>query len=81
MADLKTRLRQIMWDRVSVVRTKAGMEQALRELETIRADFSVRRPADLKAWMQLRNLLFTAEAVTKAALRRPESLGAHYLAD
>ena len=81
LADLKTRLRQIMWDRVSVVRTKEGMEQALRELETIRADFSVRRPADLKAWMQLRNLLFTAEAVTKAALRRPESLGAHYLAD
>lgn len=81
LSDLKTRLRQVMWDHVSVVRTRAGMEQALRELEAIRADFAGRHPADLKAWMQLRNLLFTAEAVTKAALQRPESLGAHYLAD
>lgn len=81
LSDLKNRLRQVMWDHVSVVRTRAGMEQALRELEAIRADFAGRHPADLKAWMQLRNLLFTAEAVTKAALQRPESLGAHYLAD
>lgn len=80
-AALKRRLRDVMWRQVSVVRTRDGMEEALRELAGLRAEFESCRPANFKAWVELRNLLFTAESVTRAALRRTESLGAHFLAD
>lgn len=78
LTGLKRRLRQVMWEHVSVIRTRSGLERALQELASIQAEFSACRPADWKAWFQLRNLLFTAEAVARAALQRPESLGAHY---
>lgn len=81
LSDLKHRLREVMWRQVSVVRTKAGMEEALEELAAIEKAFSLRRPGDFKAWVELRNLLFTAESVTRAALKRTESLGAHFLAE
>ena len=81
LSDLKTRLRCMMWKNVSIVRDKSGMEQALSEIDAIRAECSARCPADAKEWVQLRNLLFTAEAVTQAALLRTESLGAHCRSD
>lgn len=79
LAPLKRRLRDVMWRQVSVVRKADGMEAARRELAAIRAEFDACHPADLKAWFELRNLLFTAESVASAALRRKESLGAHFL--
>lgn len=81
LADLKSRLRRVMWEDVSVVRSEAGIRHAIAELEAIRTELAARHPADLKAWVQLRNLLFTADAVARAALARPESLGAHFRAD
>ena len=61
----------------SVIRTKEGMEQALGEIDKIKAALRERRPASLAEWNELRSMLATAESVTRAALERKESLGAH----
>ena len=79
--DLKDELREVMWRQVSVVRERDGMETALREIGRIRRELADRRPADLRAWMEVRNLCITADHVAQAALARTESLGAHYRAD
>ena len=81
LRDLKDRLRRTMWENVSVVRTGAGMEAARDELAAIGRELARRRPADGREWAEMRNLLFTAEQVTAAALARGESLGAHYRTD
>ena len=81
LRDLREELRDTMWKDVSVVRTEAGMREALGKIEEIKAAMARRRPASLAEWMELRNLCFTAERVTRAALERKESLGAHYRAD
>ena len=78
LRELKQHLRDVMWRYVSVVRQTQGMETALREIRTIENELREKKPADLRAWQELRNLLFTAESVTRAALARKESLGAHY---
>ena len=57
------------------------MEQALGEIDKIKAALRERRPVSLAEWNKLRNMLLTAESVTRAALERKESLGAHCRAD
>ena len=50
-------------------------------IDKIKAALCERRPASLAEWNELRNMLLTAEGVTRAALERKESLGAHCRAD
>jgi len=73
---------------VGIVRTEGELESALAELERLKADAAtVRAPGASQynaAWheaLDLRSLLVTAEAVTRAALIRQESRGAHTRVD
>ena len=81
LRELRDALRDTMWQNVSVIRCGADMEKALREIGELKARFTACREADLKAWMELRNLLYTGETVTGAALARTESKGAHFRTD
>ncbi len=81
LRDLRDELRDTMWKGVSVVRTEAGLCEALGKIQEIRTAMARRRPASLAEWVELRDLCFTAECVARAALERKESLGAHYRAD
>ena len=55
----------------------SSVEEALGEIDKIKAALRERRPASLAEWNELRSMLATAESVTLAALERKESLGAH----
>ena len=79
--DLREELRSVMWKDVSVVRTETGMREAKRTIEKIKSAMQSRHPANLAEWVELRDLCFTAECVTDAALERKDSLGAHCRAD
>ena len=81
LRPLKQRLRDVMWQNVSVIRETAGMETALREIGEMEKELSGLRPARFRDWQELRSLLFTAGSITRAALARKESLGAHCRTD
>ena len=65
----------------AVIRETAGMETALREIGEMEKELSGLRPARFRDWQELRSLLFTAGSITRAALARKESLGAHCRTD
>jgi len=81
---LHEELQAVMQRNVGIVRQREEMEQALREIDRLRE-----RAATAKAhatsqynagWheaLDLRSLLLTSEAVTRAALMREESRGGH----
>lgn len=81
LRDLRSDLRETMQRDVSVIRTKAGLEAALNEIEEIQTTLKQRRPASYTEWNELRNMLLTAERVARAALARKESVGAHCRTD
>ncbi len=75
--ELRSALRQTLWDDVGLVRSDARLERAARSLGTLRAGLhagSVRDPEFLEA----RNLLEVAELVVRSARLRRESRGLHY---
>ena len=69
---------------VGIVRKKDELEQALRELDELKAEAETMRAPGASQYnpgwheaLSMRSLLVTSEAVTRAALIREESRGAH----
>ena len=80
---LQRRLRDLMWERCGVVRTEAGLLEALEVLEVLRdaaAEIDVRPTAegwiDLAHALDLRAGLTAAEATLRCAIERRETRGA-----
>ena len=67
----KNKLRQIMWDKVGIIRTTKGLQEALEFVES-----SINNVGRLTKFR-----LLTAREIIIQALNRKESLGAHYIID
>jgi succinate dehydrogenase/fumarate reductase flavoprotein subunit len=87
-ADMLQRLQAVMSDDVGPLRTKDGLTRALAAIDAMKRDIGERPCGDGGAfdmvrldWFDLRNMLLVAHTVTKAALARTESRGAHQRED
>lgn len=88
VAALIARLQDVMQDYVGPFRTEEGLQHALVELEKLKGELGETLPGDggpqdpvrLDA-LDLHNMLLVAEAVTRSALARRESRGAHQRED
>ena len=86
---LRNRLRQLMWEQVGLYRTESGLQNALKELAAIKTDLdqqslnvtSKNYNRELVQIYENYFLCSTAMCVTRAALKRTESRGAHYRED
>lgn len=67
-AKIRKQIQELMWREVGLVRTKAGLNKALKTL-------SILKPHGTET----ANVLLVARAVAAAALARRESVGAHFL--
>jgi L-aspartate oxidase len=76
---IRDMVRDIMWWNVGIIRSKTSLGEALERLSEwnfiVDMDFASRRELELK------NMLTVAFIITEAALRRKESIGAHYRSD
>jgi L-aspartate oxidase len=66
----KDTLRRIMWEKVSIVRTRSGLEEAKTVIESMLAE-------PIGRMLKLR--LLTAKSIVEAALSRNVSIGVHYI--
>jgi L-aspartate oxidase len=73
-----SRLQELMWKNVGIVRTGNGLKQAVKELEDIGTQVS--RPHSRREY-EARNLQIAGLLVARSALVREESRGAHYRSD
>jgi len=82
-------LRQLMWEKVGLYRTESSLLDALENLEAIKTDLDqqslsvMSRHHNRELIQSFENyfLFSTAMCVTRAALHRTESRGAHYRED
>jgi len=79
------RLREIMWEKVGIERDREGLEEALSELGRLREELGDSLVAatglELYRVTKVKNAVATGLMVTKAALARRESRGAHFRRD
>ncbi|GHO97271.1 L-aspartate oxidase [Reticulibacter mediterranei] len=81
-AQIRGKLRQLMWEYVSLTRSHDGLctvQKRVRELQTL---LTRRREDEMnRSWHETRNMLQVAELVIVAALERRESRGSHWRLD
>ncbi len=82
-AEMLQRLQSIMQDDVGPLRSEGGLTRALGEIGRLAQELGDAPPGDGRGfdmrridWLDLRNMLLVARAVTQAALARTESRGA-----
>jgi fumarate reductase (CoM/CoB) subunit A len=87
---LRTRLQHLMWEKVGIFRRGEELQAALHEIMTMQRDAALHLYVEGKArrynqeWidtLDVLDMLLTAEMITRAALLREESRGAHYRVD
>jgi fumarate reductase (CoM/CoB) subunit A len=82
---IKTRIKSIMWQEVSLLRQEEGLRRALSEIQKIGDEalpyLFAQTSRELREAVEARNMVLVAEMVTRSALMRRESRGGHYRLD
>jgi succinate dehydrogenase/fumarate reductase flavoprotein subunit len=84
VADLRRKIRKLMWEKGGIARTDDGLRSALDEVVQIRRHLlfgNIQRPDHLVYYYGLVSMVEVAEAVLQSALIRKESRGAHFRED
>jgi L-aspartate oxidase len=77
--EIRDALKRLMWEKVGIVREASGLTEALESISGWL--LAVGSPPLKKSLLEVRNLLIVGNLIATAALRRTESIGAHYRAD
>jgi L-aspartate oxidase len=81
--EARTQLQETMWQFAGLVRSRQGLDQALKTLDALEAEFGHPNAA-AGAWreaIELANMICVSRLVVLAALAREESRGAHFRTD
>ena len=78
---LRRMLKKAMWQNAGIIRTKSGLNNALRVIDDIKLISRNSRVCATKEAYELRNMIITAQLITEAALNRENSIGAHFRED
>ncbi len=79
--NLKHQLKNLMWDKVGIIRTEEGLLEAKNEIEIMLSEFKRNRKCLNQEEYEYRNMLTAASLVVDSALDRKESRGAHSRSD
>lgn len=86
--ELKKRIKQLMWEKVSIIRNEKNLNEALKELmemekslNDLKVEDKKQYNTDLQTALEVINMVQIATLVVKSAILRRESRGAHYRED
>jgi fumarate reductase (CoM/CoB) subunit A len=87
--DLKQEIREVMWEKVGVIRSEASLSAALDDFKRLESELPKvgieqngwKYNLELNAYLEAENMLLVGQAIAASGLVRKESRGAHYLED
>ena len=79
ITGLRSSLRKLMWEHVGIVREKKGLTRAFKQLKEW--DRIMKGRAPYRNVFEIRNMITTALLITRSALHREGSVGAHFRSD
>lgn len=81
VSELTSKLKSVMWDNVGIIRTENSLLTALSEINRIDTAFTAKNKCSDTQEYELRNLILVSKCIINSALKRKESVGAHFRAD
>ncbi len=86
--EIKKELQELMWKNVAIIRTEEGLKAALKRINELKEMSNNMRISGIMSYnndlldaLEVIKMLDVAELVTKSAILRRESRGAHYRED
>lgn len=79
--ELMERLKNVMWEKVGIIRTETSLMNAKDELNKINKIFKYKNKCSSIEEYELRNMIYVSQCIVMSALGRKESIGAHFRAD
>lgn len=79
--SLKQNLKDLMWDKVGILRDEAKLTEAKNSINKLISEFKRNRKCLNKDEYEYRNMLTAAKLIVESALMRKESRGAHARVD
>ena len=86
--EFKTRIKQLMWEKVSIVRDEKTLNEALKELLEMKKELDDLNVSNIKQYntelvtaLEVINMVEICILTVKSAILRRESRGAHYRSD
>lgn len=86
--ELKKCIKQLMWEKVSIIRNEKNLNEALKELmemekslNELKVEDKKQYNTDLQTALEVINMIQIATLVVKSAILRRESRGAHFRED
>ena len=79
--ELKSKLKEIMWNNVGIIRSQESLEDAKNKINLLKNGFKRRRKCLNREEYEYRNMLTAASLIVESALERKESRGAHCRSD
>lgn len=78
---LKQNLKDLMWNKVGIIRNEESLKEALNEVKKMRSEFKRTRKCLNQGEYEYRNMLTASQLIIESALSRKESRGAHSRSD
>ncbi len=79
LAGIRNSLRKLMWKKVGIVRTRKELSEALRQLR--KWDNLMKQVPPDRSVFELKNMITASLLITRSALLREGSVGAHFRSD
>ncbi len=76
---IRTSLRKLMWENVGIVRNGKDLAGAMKKLKEW--DRMIKNPPSDRSVLELKNMILVSMLITRSALLREGSVGAHYRTD
>lgn len=77
--EIRASLKKLLWEKVGIVRNRQELTRALRQLRAW--ERLLKNPLPERALLELKNMITAATLITKSALLREGSVGAHFRID
>jgi L-aspartate oxidase len=79
LEEIRHSLRRLMWEKVGIIRCEESLDEAMKNLEEW--SFILDKTFRTRRELELKNMLEVSKVITKSAIRRKGSAGAHYRSD
>jgi L-aspartate oxidase len=79
ISEIRASLKRLMWEKVGIVRNKKDLSAALKQLKEW--DRMMKDHAPDRSLFELKNMITTSMLITRSALLREGSVGAHFRSD
>lgn len=81
LSSIRGRLRDIMWQKVAIVRSMKSIEDADSKINDLFNQFLSFEKYNTLEYFELRNMIIVSKIIIKSAFTRKESRGLHFLQD